>query len=281
MDWLRGTWRAGLLIVAALVCRTEMARAFPPAPFHTIYGLARNEFGQPLEGSDVKVLLESSSGQVLQSGVGWVKYAGANFEIQIPMDTGVFDAPYRPTAMRPTTPFRIKVMVGKTVLLPIEMKGDMKQLGKPGGQTRIDLTLGEDADGDGLPDAWERVVAAMLGLDSLDKFDADADSDGDGLSNRQEYLAGTYATDPADGFRLSIVEKREDGPVMEFLAIRGRTYTLQGSADLKAWSTLNFKLLGGTSDSVSGEYRAGDTRVVRIQGMVGASGAGFFNLKVE
>ena len=30
------------------------------------------------------------------------------------------------------------------------------ELGKPSETTRLDLTLGEDSDGDGLPDAWER-----------------------------------------------------------------------------------------------------------------------------
>lgn len=41
-----------------------------------------------------------------------------------------------------------------------------------------------DADHDGMPDAWER----KLGLDSKDPKDGNADRDGDGYTNMEEYL---------------------------------------------------------------------------------------------
>ena len=47
-----------------------------------------------------------------------------------------------------------------------------------------------DADGDGLPDDWEK----KFGLD-VAQNDADADKDGDGFTNAEEYAAGT---DPSD-----------------------------------------------------------------------------------
>ena len=47
-----------------------------------------------------------------------------------------------------------------------------------------------DADGDGLPDDWEK----KYGLD-VAQNDADADKDGDGFTNAEEFAAGT---DPAD-----------------------------------------------------------------------------------
>ena len=43
------------------------------------------------------------------------------------------------------------------------MRGDYSALGRPGESTRIDLTLGEDRDGDGLPDAWERTLITASG----------------------------------------------------------------------------------------------------------------------
>jgi hypothetical protein len=49
------------------------------------------------------------------------------------------------------------------------------------------LTASEDADGDGMPDAWER----QYGLDPTDPADAHHDADGDGLTNFEEFFIGT------------------------------------------------------------------------------------------
>ncbi len=51
-----------------------------------------------------------------------------------------------------------------------------------------------DADGDGMPDEWER----RYGLNPNDPADANADKDGDGFTNLEEYLAKTDPTDPRD-----------------------------------------------------------------------------------
>ncbi len=50
----------------------------------------------------------------------------------------------------------------------------------------------EDKDGDGMPDRWE----LLYGLDPTDPADANADPDGDGLTNLQEYRAGTNPRNP-------------------------------------------------------------------------------------
>jgi len=53
-----------------------------------------------------------------------------------------------------------------------------------------------DGDGDGMPDAWE----IENGLDPNNPADAGSDADNDGLSNVEEYLAGTDAGNPdSDG----------------------------------------------------------------------------------
>ena len=51
-----------------------------------------------------------------------------------------------------------------------------------------------DADGDGLPDEWEK----KYGLNVNDASDANADLDGDEFTNLEEYLAKTDPTDPKD-----------------------------------------------------------------------------------
>ena len=128
------------------------------------------------------------------------------------------------------------------------MVGDSKRLGKPAQSTRLDLTLGEDADGDGIPDAWERaLISALGGNATLADINASGDLDGDGHSNLDEYLAGTYAFDPHDGFSLKLAMDKSGRPIIEFLAIRGRSYSIETSSDLKTWTPVSFRLITDAS----------------------------------
>lgn len=54
-------------------------------------------------------------------------------------------------------------------------------------QVQIEVAIGNDADGDGMTDAWEM----LYGFDPLNASDAAADRDGDGLSNLEEFQRKT------------------------------------------------------------------------------------------
>ncbi|RME89568.1 MAG: hypothetical protein D6766_14600, partial [Verrucomicrobia bacterium] len=82
---------------------------------------------------------------------------------------------------------------------------------------------GDDADHDGLPDAWERAH----GLDPGDPADATADPDGDGRTNREEYEAGTDPHDPASRLRLRLTPAGPTLWLLEFDTQPGIAYTLE------------------------------------------------------
>lgn len=249
----------GLLMLAGAM----VALAYPPAPHHLIYGSVRDEMGNPLIVTNAEVILETLSGVRLEAAVVPGLQPGINYRLPVPMDAGLTADAYKPTALKPTLPFRMKVRIGTATYLPIEMSGTYLDLGKAAESTRVDLTLGEDTDGDGLPDAWER--ALLSGTTTLNDITPDGDSDGDGLSNLQEYLAGTYAFDSADGLKLEIFYQNGQ-PVVEFVAIAGRTYTLHASGDLQNWKSILFRMAGdGAEGSARGYYQATDVRRVRLE----------------
>jgi hypothetical protein len=93
---------------------------------------------------------------------------------------------------------------------------------------RVDLEISvalEDLDGNGLPDAWERLNFARTGVDPT------ADPDGDGLNNRAEYKAGTNPNDFQSQFRFIRVSSRADGVQLEWSSVTNRLYSVLRSSD--------------------------------------------------
>jgi len=99
----------------------------------------------------------------------------------------------------------------------------------------VDVTMAGDSDGDGLPDAWE----TTYGLDRMDASDADIDLDGDGASNKLEYVAGTHPRDPTSNLHALFTAVSGEGHVL-FKAQPGRSYSVQSTPTLTApaWSKL-------------------------------------------
>ena len=59
------------------------------------------------------------------------------------------------------------------------------------------IAPGTDSNGDGIPDAWELQNFGTINIDP------NADPDHDGMSNRQEYLAGTNPNNPLDYLKIT------------------------------------------------------------------------------
>jgi hypothetical protein len=254
-----------LVVIASLTVGEPSARAYPPAPHHVIEGAVRDAFGNPLQVITAQIILETSAGTQVIGRINPELDGGLNYTLTIPMDAGLTADTYRPTALQPLVPFKIRVQLGGVTYLPIEMTGDYASLGLPAQRTRLDLTLGEDLDGDGIPDAWERALIQMLGGGlSLADIRPGDDADGDGLTNLQEYLAGTYAYDPAAGIALDMVAFDLERTTLEFTAIRGRTYTVLTSDDMRSWTQVPMTLVGAAPESAVADYRATDLRPLRV-----------------
>lgn len=261
-----GRLRRGILIALALLSPTGVP-AFPPAPHHVIYGVVRDELGNPLAADTAELFFETGSGAKFSARVHGLGEPGRNYEFRVPMDAGITGDLYMATAMRPTVPFKIRVRIGNVIHLPIEMSGDFAALGEPGKKTRLNLTLGVDSDGDGLPDAWERaLIAALAKKQTLAEIQPGDDADGDGLKNVDEYVAGTYAFDKKDGYALKIKGMRGSAAVLEFMSIRGRSYTIHASADLRSWAPVPFRLASeGAAGSERSSLQATDVRLVEVE----------------
>lgn len=269
-------------VLAALIMVVPV-RAFPPAPHHTIYGLVKDQYGVPLQVAPNDVYLVTPNGTELRGSLVGDLGPGVNYRLEVPMDSGTASDLYQPTALRPFFQFKLKVKIGQNTYLPIEMAGNFSQIGQPGQETRIDLTLGVDSDGDGLPDAWEQGLIAIYG-GTLASIKPDGDNDGDGISNLDEYLAGTYAFDPTEGFMLKSLAVNASASQFEFLAIRGRTYTIHTSTDLRTWAPVDFKLVtSGVAGALQSEFDATDVRLIRVEvpAQAGPAKVHFFKAMVE
>ncbi len=104
----------------------------------------------------------------------------------------------------------------------------------------------EDLDGDRLPDAWERSFWSSTDVVN----NRNADSDGDGLTNEQEAIAGTDPKDPNSSLRL-LADRAGTGRVdLRWRSVPGRTYRVRCSEDLRNWR------LFGEPVTASGETSA-------------------------
>ena len=83
-----------------------------------------------------------------------------------------------------------------------------------------------------------------MGLNPLDPADADRDSDHDGSSDREEFLAGTDPSDPDSALRVSIELGRSVR--LSFQSVFGRRYQVErnDSLDARRWVLMGDVMMG-------------------------------------
>jgi hypothetical protein len=125
-------------------------------------------------------------------------------------------------------------------------------------------TWGADENYDGLPDDWQ---ARYWGANPADWPSGQADSDGDGVSNLMEFLAGTNPRDAQSALKLSLSSSPQ-GYRLNWNTQPGQVYQVQVADRLGAWSDYGAPRLAATNtDSVpvSGPASSAFYRVVRLR----------------
>jgi hypothetical protein len=230
-------------VALALLLPVCSALAYPPSPYHLIYGLVRDEFGTPIMNQQVQILMVATNGTPNSSSVQPGLAVDVNYQLQVPLDAFAKPDLYRPNALAAGTGFRLYVVVGNTTNVPMVSMGISTNLGQPTKMTRIDLTLGVDANGDGIPDAWEQAFLAAIGSNlTLAQINANSVLTSDGRTLMQEFLLGPGVFDNGNPFAARIVSYNGGAAILEFPTTSGQSYSVLGSTNLQQWAVLPFRL---------------------------------------
>jgi hypothetical protein len=250
LTMIRPHFRIALLtpVMIGVGLALSPVRALPPAPPYTIFGNVRDQYGVLLPSKGAFVVTYVGLKETQRQEVVDVPSANYNYQMRLRLDmTRPETLMYHPKALARGAIFNLAVVRGNRIYRPIEVASP-PTVGAAADRRRLDLTLGVDLDGDGLPDAWEEAQLYQAGERpgvngwELSKLDRDGDYDGDGTSNWNEYLAGTYALDATSILDLKLAEKLSDSVRLEFYSFYGKQYTVEASTDLQTWAAVALSL---------------------------------------
>lgn len=243
------------------------AAAFPPAPAFTFCGTARDAYGYALRPSAQATLVVMRGSESIAEGpIDDRLGLGENFRIALSLDLDETPAADETLSPGELVYFVVRFPSGTVPVSSIQV-GD-RTVGQPAGKTVLDFTIGEDSDGDGLPDAWEYWQLSQAGIggddprNSLATF-GEGDFDGDGRSDHFEYVAGTFAFLQHSGFGLRIDSVDGDGfAQLRTDVVANKSYFVESSTDLRTWTPVAICLDGDRNHPVmeftaeaSGELR--------------------------
>ncbi len=131
----------------------------------------------------------------------------------------------------------------------------------------LSVTSG-DFDGDGIPDD----VEFAYGLNPQSSADATLDSDGDRLTNLQEYLAGTDLTNSSSALRITTIVTEGNDIRVHFTSVVGKSYLIQKNDQYPSsagWTDVATGIAGNGGvtnvvDSGANNLPASSRRVYRV-----------------
>lgn len=216
-----------------------------PQPMCIYYGQARDAYGLPyLTNADV-ILLHGNR-EIARQTIAGTLAPGVNFALYVHLDDGRSGTTYSPRAIRSGDLVSIVVRDSEGQKEIMENEA-VPPVGRPGDLISINATAGTDLDRDGLPDRWEEeLIASSAGaLQTLAEVRASDDFDGDGMSNLEEYRAGTFAFLDYDYLFIEELAFASNQRLrLTFLSVPGKIYTAFCASDLMpgAWEPTPFAL---------------------------------------
>ena len=274
-----------LRVISLVLLGTGVVCAFPPAPYYTLHGMVRDQVGQTVTAEGAEVILLKGGVEVGRTPIT-ASRIDLNYELNMRIDQNRSGTTfYTDKAVAAGGLFSLVIAMNGELFYPIEVSGTLTA-GKGGERVKLDLTLGEDKDKDGLPDTWEAWQLYQAGLYpdengnwDLSLLDMNGDFDQDGQSNLLEYIAGTFAGDNTETFGLTIKEKLPQSVRLEFYGITGKVYTIESSLDMKTWTRVPFAV--GAMGTGNNAHQATDVGIVSAFTAARSSAAEFYRLTVR
>ena len=234
---------AGAILLAALIqAAPSSAHASGiPEPSLTLYGKVLNKFN----GATTRV----TDGEMHWtfkplSGGAWVTVTNRltnindqfSFVVQVPCESEIVGVALSPNTLKvPTAAAQVDrstlLINTQAVTFVNPVQATMSLAANERGRIeRVDLQMAVapiDSDGDGLPDDWEMAHFGSLA------HAGNGDADGDGLSNVNEYRAGTDPNDPNSCFAFIQVAPHPQGGIeVKWSSAAEKSYIIQRSGNL-------------------------------------------------
>ncbi len=111
-----------------------------------------------------------------------------------------------------------------------------------------------DNGSDGMPDAWMQFYFGHIDPRSNDRSRATDDNDGDGLTNLQEFLAGTSPTNAGQRFCITNVARSSSDVTVTWASVAGKTYRIDSKDDLSQanWNLVQDQIVAaGASTAIT------------------------------